>query len=405
MAAFEIKNGIYSVGVLNPNLRIFDIIMKTEYGTSYNAYLVKGDKTALIETVHTSFFDEYLENIRSIVDLKKIDYIVLNHTEPDHSGALKYLLRENPTIKVVTSMPGHKYIKAIVNHEFDFQVVKDGDTIDLGQGKVLKFIIAPFLHWPDSMFTYVEQDKVLFPCDFLGCHFCEPRMFDNKITYHEEFEDAFKYYYDVIFSPFKEYVIDGLDKIKDLKIDMVCPSHGPILTENIEKSQQLYREWSRDVKEKNNPARVLIAYISAYGCTRRMAEELEKAVKDTGNFEVEIVNLIYNDMLDTKEKVEKADALLFGSPTINRDAVKPMWDLLSVVEVFKNKGKLAGVFGSYGWSGEAVKMMADRVKDLKLKLYGEGVKANFVPSEEELKQIYDYGVGFANELKKSLGQQ
>lgn len=398
MAAFEIKDGIYSVGVLNPNLRIFDIIMKTEYGTSYNAYLIKGEKTALVEAVHAPFFDEYLDNIRSIVDIKDIDYIILNHTEPDHSGALKYLLEENPDIKVITSMPGNKYIRDIVNRTFDHQVVKDGDTLDLG-GKVLKFIIAPFLHWPDSMFTYVETDDVLFSCDFLGCHYCEPRMYDHKIIYRENFEDAFRYYYDVIFGPFKEHVLKGLEKIEGLKIDVICPSHGPILIEGIQKAQQLYKEWSHDITEKNNPPKVVIAYISAYGCTRRMAEELEKAIKDTGSIEVELMNIIYSDIHDIKEKIEKADGVLFGSPTINRDAVKPVWDLLSMVEVFKNKGKLCGVFGSYGWSGEAVKMMEERVKSLKLKLFGEGITAKFVPSEEELKKIYEYGKAFAQAME------
>ena len=398
MAAFEIKDGIYSVGVLNPNLRIFDIIMKTEYGTSYNAYLIKGEKTALVEAVHAPFFDEYLDNIRSIADIKDIDYIILNHTEPDHSGALKYLLKENPDIKVITSMPGNKYIRDIVNRTFDHQVVKDGDTLDLG-GKVLKFIIAPFLHWPDSMFTYVETDDVLFSCDFLGCHYCEPRMYDHKIIYKENFEDAFRYYYDVIFGPFKEHVLKGLEKIEGLKIDVICPSHGPILIEGIQKAQQLYKEWSHDITEKNNPPKVVIAYISAYGCTRRMAEELEKAIKDTGSIEVELMNIIYSDIHDIKEKIEKADGVLFGSPTINRDAVKPVWDLLSMVEVFKNKGKLCGVFGSYGWSGEAVKMMEERVKSLKLKLFGEGITAKFVPSEEELKKIYEYGKAFAQAME------
>lgn len=397
MSAIEIKNGIYSVGVLNPNLRIFDIIMKTEYGTSYNAYLVKGKKTALIETVHTTFFDEYLENIRSVANIQEIDYIILNHTEPDHSGSLKYLLKENPNIKVIASMAGNKYLQAIVNHEFDFQVVKDGDSIDLG-GKTLKFINAPFLHWPDSMFTYVEEDSVLFSCDFLGCHYCEPRMFNNKIIYQKNYEDAFKFYYDVIFGPFKENVLNGIKKIKDLKISMVCTSHGPILVQDIDKAINLYAEWSDAVLKKNDIKKVLICYVSAYGCTRRMAEELEKGINEAGNLNIEIVNIIENDIMEIREKIEKADALLFGSPTINRDAVKPVWDVLSVVDAISNKGKLCGVFGSYGWSGEGIKMMEERVKSLKLQLFGEGLKANFVPSEKELETIHQYGVAFGKEL-------
>lgn len=400
MKAFEIKNGVYSVGVLNPNLRIFDIIMKTEYGTSYNAYLVKGEKTALIETVHTTFFDEYLENIKSITDIKKIDYIILNHTEPDHSGALKQLLGENPDIEVITSMAGNKYIQSITNRDLKCRIVKDGDTIDLGGGKVLKFMIAPFLHWPDSMFTYVEGDNVLFSCDFLGAHYCEPRMYDDLVLYPKEYEDAFKFYFDVIFGPFKEHVLKGLDKIEGLKIDYVCTSHGPILRQAIDMATKQYREWSSDINIKNDIPKVVISYISAYRCTERMAEEIKRGIESVanGNVEVKLFNIIYNDITHIKEEIEKADALLFGSPTINRDAVKPIWDVLSVVEVPKNQGKLCGVFGSYGWSGEGIKMMEERVKSLKLKLFGEGMKANFVPSEEELKKLFEYGVAFGKEL-------
>jgi len=397
MPAFEISNGVYSVGVLNPSLRIFDIIMKTEYGTSYNAYLVRGRKTALIETVHTDYFDEYLANIKSIVALKDIDYIILNHTEPDHSGSLKYLLSENPDIRVITTIAGQKYLKEIVNGEFCSQVVKDGDSIDLG-GKTLKFVIAPFLHWPDSMFTYLAEDCTLFSCDFLGSHFCEPRMYNNKIVYREQYENAFHFYYDVIFSPFRDYVLNGIEKIKDMKIDSICPSHGPILAEDIDKLIELYKEWSSDILHKNDPKKVLICFISAYGCTQRMAEEFEKAFRSIGNFEVELVNIIYHDLIEIKSKIEQADALLFGSPTINRDAVKPIWDVLSVVDVFKNKGKPCCVFGSYGWSGEAVKMLEERVKGLKLNLFEEGIRVNFVPSKQELEKAFDYGTRFAKLL-------
>lgn len=393
MSIFEIKNGIYSVGVLNPNLRIFDIVMKTEYGTSYNAYLVKGEKTALIETVHTKFFDQYIENIKKIVNPKSIDYVVLNHTEPDHSGSLKTLLEENPNLKVVVSNAGNRYCKAIVNRELNSIVVKDNDTIDLG-GKTLRFYSAPFLHWPDSMFTYVEEDKVLFSCDFLGCHYCEPTMYDTTITYEELYKKSLKYYFDVIFGPFKQHVLKGLDRIKDLDLKIVCPSHGPILTDSINEVSSLYRDWSMDKDDSNKKPNALILYVSAYGCTKRMALELKKALEEN-NIEVEVLNIIYNDINEIKEKIENSDALMFGSPTINRDALKPVWDVLSVVDVFKNQGKHCGIFGSYGWSGEAVKMLIERAKGLRLKVFKDGIKVNFVPSEDELKQIYEYGQGFA----------
>lgn len=395
---FEIKNSIYSVGILNPNLRIFDIIMKTEFGTSYNAYLIKGEKTALIETVHTTFFDQYLENIKKVIDPKEIDYVILNHTEPDHSGSLKALLRINPKIKVIVSKAGNLYAKAISNHDYDYIVVQDNDTLDLG-GKTLKFINAPFLHWPDSMFTYVEEDELIFTCDFLGCHYCEPTMYDTKVVYPNCYEESLKYYFDVIFGPFKQHVLNGLGKIKDLKFDTVCTSHGPILTETIDSVLEKYEKWASTIKIKNDKPKVLIPFVSAYGCTAKMACEIKKAIEDTGDIEVEAINLTYDDTSSIKEKLEAADGLLFGSPTINRDALKPIWDLFSIIDVNINQGKLCGIFGSYGWSGEAVKMLTERAKGLRLKVYKEGLRINFVPSEDELKQTYEFGKGFAETLK------
>jgi flavorubredoxin len=192
MAAIKIKDHIFSVGVLNPNMRIFDVIMKTEYGTSYNAYLIKSEKNVLIETVHPRYCDEYFENIKSVIDLEKIDYVIMNHNEPDHSGSLAKLFELAPQIQVITSQAGGIYLKSITNEpDLNIRVVKDGETLDIGGGKVLKFISAPFLHWPDSMFTWLESDKVAFTCDFLGAHYCEPRMFDSHVTYESKYDTAF----------------------------------------------------------------------------------------------------------------------------------------------------------------------------------------------------------------------
>ncbi len=400
MAIMKLKDGITSVGVLNPNMRVFDIIMQTEYGTSYNAYVVKGEKTALIDTVHTRFFEDYLENVQSVVDIKEVDYIVSNHTEPDHSGSIQKILELNPNITIVSTMAGKKYLDKITNRSFASIVVKDGETLDLG-GKTLLFRVAPFLHWPDSMFTYVQEDKVLFSCDMFGCHYCEPRMLDSVIAYPEKYEDAFRHYYEAIFSPFKEFVLAGIEKIKDLDFDMVCTSHGPVLVEHIDECIEKYRQWSGDFKRSNDPKKVVMVYVSAYGCTKRLGQEMQKAITDTSSCEVEMINAIEMDLTSIKEKIDQADAILLGSPTINKDALKPIWDVLSVVEVLKNKDKLCGIFGSYGWSGEGFKMLEERVKGLKLKLVGESVRANFVPNEEELHKAYDWAVAFAKQVQEA----
>jgi flavorubredoxin len=229
----QIKNNIYAVGILNPNMRIFDIVMKTEYGTSYNAYIVKGDKIALIDASHNKFSDKFIENISEVCNPKDIDYIIVNHCEPDHTGSLVNVLKLATKSKIYATTAGAIYLKNITNiPNLEIHVIKDNETLDLGQNKTLQFISAPLLHWPDSMFTYLQQDKVIFTCDFLGSHYCEPYIFDKNIKYVDDYKSALKNYFDCIFGPFLPYVKNGLDKISKLSIDYVCNSHGPILSKD-----------------------------------------------------------------------------------------------------------------------------------------------------------------------------
>lgn len=397
----KLKDNIYSVGVLNPGLRVFDIIMLTKYGTTYNAYLVKGEKTALIETVHENSFDEYLENIEALVDINDIDYIILNHTEPDHTGSVRRILEINPNIIVISTAPGNKYVSGISNSKISSKIVKHNDTLDLGNGKVLRFIIAPFLHWPDSMFTYLESDKMLFSCDFLGAHYCEPTMMDTKIKYPEQYEEAFKYYFDAIFGPFKKSVLEGLDKIKDLDIDMICTSHGPILTEKIESAKSKYRSWCEEALKPKDKKKCLILYVSAYGYTKKLADAAYEQLTSSNKYDVKMINVIEEDMSKIKEEIDEADAIMFGSPTINRDALKPIWDVLSCTDAIINRGKPAAVFGSYGWSGEAVPMLKARAESLGLKVVGDGFRTTFNPTEDDIKNMKEYTKLLENELNRA----
>lgn len=394
----KLKDNIYSVGVLNPGLRVFDIIMKTEYGTTYNAYLVKGEKIALIETVHENSFDEYLENIKKLVDIKDISYIVLDHTEPDHTGSVRRLLDLNPNITVITTAPGNKYVSGISNKNINSMIVKNNDTLDLG-GKILKFIISPFLHWPDSMFTYIEDDKILFSCDFLGAHYCEPRMIDKYVKYPNEYNIAFKYYFDAIFSPFKKSVLDGLEKIKDLDIEMICTSHGPILTESIADAKARYYLWCKDALKPNEIKKCLILYVSAYGYTKKLADAAKEQLDSDKKCDVEMINIIEENISTIREKVEKADAIMVGSPTINRDALKPVWDVLSSTDAIVNRGKPAAIFGSYGWSGEAVGMLKTRLESLGFKVVGDGLRIVFNPDENDIAKMKEYTKLFEAEIK------
>ena len=231
MSAIKLRENIWSVGIQNPALRVFDIVMESKYGTTYNAYLVTGgEKTALIEAVHKDYFDELVRNVEEVMPIEKVDYLIMNHTEPDHSGGVRALLDRCPNLTVLCSASAKKFLSAISNEEFPCRVVKNGDTLDLG-GKTLTFISAPLLHWPDSMFTWDEADKTLFTCDFLGAHFCEPSMVDTGIhaVYRRAYEGELRYYFDCIFGPFKPAVLDGLDKMP-AEAELVCTSHGPCLT-------------------------------------------------------------------------------------------------------------------------------------------------------------------------------
>lgn len=399
MNFLKLTDRIYSIGVLNPNARVADVIMEVKYGTSYNSYVVLGsEKTAIVETVHLKNFDEYLENITGVIGDKKIDYIILNHTEPDHSGSLKLLKEKYPEAEILASSAGATYIKNIANIDLGVRVVKNGESISLGDLS-LEFISAPFLHWPDTMFTYCKEEKVAFTCDFLGAHFCEPKMLSNKIGYMEGYLYYLEYYYKCIFGPFRTFVQQGLAKLAPLETKLICNSHGPILVgDDIDKVKALYQQWSADVKKEVKD--VTIVYGTAYGCTKEIALTLETAIKDELGDKVKVAMFEIN--IDSPETMANSlnhcDGFLLGSPTINREAVPQMWELIGQLDAVNTKNKLVSGFGSYGWSGEAVPNMMERLRALKCRMFREGLKVCFVPSEDELKTVYEYGREYAKEL-------
>lgn len=401
MPAYEISKGVYSVGVINPSLRVFDIVMTTEYGTTYNAYLVKGEnKTALIESCHRTYWRHFLNNIKEVCDPKKIDYFILNHNEPDHTGCVENLVELNPDAEIFVTQAGSAYIKNITNNpNLKLHVVKDNETLDLG-GKTLKFMISPLLHWPDSMFTWLEESKTLFTCDFLGAHYAEPHVFDYNITYAEKYESAFKGYYDAIFGPFPSYVQKGLEKIKDLDVMVVCPSHGPILTDGsrLNYVKEMYNKWSTPVvKDKKE---IPVFYCSAYGYTRQLALMVKEGILSVlPDADVETYDIIKYDMGALAGKLNGSDAFAIGTPTINREAVPPVWILLAHMDAVNCGKKPCLVFGSYGWSGEGVPNIAARLKQLKCNVFGDGMKVAFKPSEEDLSNAKKLGANFAATLK------
>ncbi len=397
MSHVKVAEGIYSVGVLNPSLRVFDIVMSTAYGTTYNSYLVQGsEKTAIIEASHIDYFEYYLENIKEVADIMDIDYVIMNHNEPDHSGSIGKLISLNPNIEVIATPAGAMYLKNILNHDSPkIRVVKEGDSIDLGGGKVLKFISAPFLHWPDTMFTWLEQDGVLFSCDFLGAHYCEPQMKDTLCDKIDKYEDAFLGYYNAIFGPFKPYVLDGLEKIKDLDIKYACTSHGPILSKGckLEENIEKYKLWS--TQTKNEKASIPIFYCSAYGNTEKLAKAIAEGIKKVlPSANIETFDIIENEMGLLGEKLNNSDAFLIGSPTLNKDAVPPVWQLLAHIDAINIHKKKAAIFGSCGWSGEAFKNLNGRLSNLKVDVFDAPFKITLVASEKDLVDAFEYGKSF-----------
>jgi NADH oxidase (H2O-forming) len=387
------------IGVLDWDIRVFDIVMRTEYGTTYNSYFINAKKKTVIELAKEKFSSVYLEKLRSVVDLKELDYIIMDHTEPDHSGCMRQLVDLAPQAVVVGSGNAIRYLTDIVNKPFKSLIVKDGDTLDLGD-KTLKFIAAPNLHWPDSIFTYLVEDKILFTCDSFGAHYCTDEMFDDLAG---DYLESFKYYFDVILKPYSRFMLKAIEKIRPLEISMIAPGHGPILRSNWEKIVDLTFKYANEYTEvlsEHNTKRILITYVSAYGYTREMAKIIAGGAASVDGVETVVMDIETADIGDIDSKLTIADGIIVGSPTINQNTLLPVYKMAAMISPLRDKGKLAGSFGSYGWSGEAPKIIGELLKLLKLKVFEEPAAFKFVPESEKETALTEYGRRFAQELVK-----
>ncbi|MGM0650119.1 MAG: FprA family A-type flavoprotein [Bacteroidota bacterium] len=387
------------VGVLDRDIVTFDVVMETEYGTTYNAYFINADKKTLVETAKEKFWPVYKDKIKQLVDPAEIEYIVLNHTEPDHSGSLKHLLELAPNATVVGTGQAIKYLNEIVGAPFRYKTVKNGDTLDLGN-KTLRFIGAPNLHWPDTMYTWLEDDKILFTCDSFGAHYCSDEMIDSKVD-QQAYDDAFKYYFDVILRPFSKFMLKAIDKIRDLDINIIAPGHGPILRDNwkekVDKSASYAREYLDNTT--HDKPKALITFVSAYGYTREMAEYIAEGIKESG-IETELLDIEHILPGDLDSKIVQADALLIGCPTINQNILLPVYRMFAVINPIRDKSKTAAAFGSYGWSGEGVKIMQSVLSELKLKTPIEPLAMKFRPNDENIETLKAYGRRFAEAMSR-----
>jgi len=396
----EVSKTVKWVGALDYDIVSFDVVMSTDYGTTYNSYFIDAQKKTIIETTKEKFKEQYLGKIKSLTDPADIEYIVLNHTEPDHSGNLKHLLELAPKATVVGSGSAIRYLQDMIGTEFKFRQVKNGDELDLGN-MTLKFIGAPNLHWPDTMYTYLLEEKILFSCDSFGSHYCDEKMFDDLVG---SFDDAFNYYFDVILRPYSKFMLKAIEKIRPLEINIICPGHGPILRSNWQKYVDISEAKAKqylDVVEAEDP-RVLIAYVSAYGYTREMALNVEKGLKSAGKIKTELVDIETASLGELEEQLIRSSSLLIGSPTINQNTLLPVYRLFSVINPIRDKGKTAATFGSYGWSGEAVEIIEANLKVLKLKLFDSHALVKFYPQEAKSNELIKFGKSFGKFVLESL---
>jgi flavorubredoxin len=389
MSAIQISKDVYSVGVKDPNLATFDIVMKLDHGTTYNAYLVKGEKTALIDTVKRGFLEEYFANVNSVTSIDKIDYLIVNHTEPDHSGGIEAVLDRAPNIKIICSAPAVPFLQNIINRPADITGVKDDHVIDLG-GKTLRCVGMPFMHWPDTMMEHLAEDKVLFSNDGFAAHLSFDGVFDDEAG--AVLEREFQVYWDAIMRPFTGFALRNLAKLDKLPIDMIATSHGPVLRTNPRQYIDKYREWSQD--KSAGKKLVAVFYASSYGNTKKIAELLSAELKTHG-FTTVLTDVAVIPPDKARDLIEESSAIVIGTPTFNGDAVPPIWDLVNLFWTIYRTGKKAAVFGSYGWSGEATKLVADRLSGLKLKVFEEQYRARLIPSAEELTELKAYSARLA----------
>lgn len=387
--------GVSWIGVLDPDLVTFDVVMETKYGTTYNSYFIDAGKKAVIDTCKETFWPVYEAKLRELCNPDELSYIIVNHTEPDHSGSIRFLLEIAPNAVIVGTGNAIRYLRDLLGFDFEHIAVKEGHRLDLG-GKTLQFLNAPNLHWPDTMYTWLEEDRLLFTCDSFGCHYSHPAVFDDAVG---DFEDAFKYYYDVIMRPYSKFMLKAIQKIRPLDIAMICPGHGPVLRSYWKKYVDLTESFANDALRNPDPKKVLIAFVSAYHNTYRLAEYIAEGIHSVSpELQAEIFDLEGKDLGLVEHKLSTSGAFIIGSPIINQNILLHIYQLFGMINPIRDKGKLAGAFGSYGWSGDVMKIIEQNIQSLKLNYFGESVFVKFSPHEEEKQRCIAYGKAFGLKL-------
>ena len=379
----QIKPEIYWVGGIDWNLRNFHGY-STNRGTTYNAYLIIDKKITLVDTVKHYLFDEMLARIKEIVDPSKIDYIVSNHVEMDHSGSILKMLEYCPNATVITSTRGEKGLRLHYKKDLKFKVVNSGDTVNIGK-RTLHFVHIPMVHWPDSMVTYIPSDKLLPPNDAFGQHIATEERFDDELEWGILKEEAAKYYANIVM-PYGDQVKKALETVDGLDINMIAPSHGIIWRSFIPKIMKEYKKWAG--YETENKA--LIIYDTMWGSTEKIAYALAEGIEETG-IPIIIRNLKNTDISDIMTDVNSSKYILFGSPTMNNTMLPSMGGLLTYLKGLRPKNRIGFVFGSYGWGGQAVGEIEKILNDLHWELPEKSIRINYIPDEADLNNAKKIG--------------
>ncbi|MFC2058336.1 MBL fold metallo-hydrolase [Chloroflexota bacterium] len=393
----ELTKDVYWVGVVDWAIKKFHgQELSTHRGSSYNAYLIRDKKTVLVDTVWGPFQNQLIENIREIVDPAEIDIVVANHAETDHSGSLPAVMRHAPNATVIVSQRGRESVEGHYHEQWDFKAVKTGDKINIGEHDLV-FVEAPMLHWPDSMFTYLTGKNILMPNDAFGQHYAASFRFNDQVNQAELYEEALKYYANIL-TPFSGLVLKKIEEVLalNLAVDMIAPSHGIIWRKEPLQIVKKYQEWAAQVPEKS----AVILYDTMWEGTRQMAEAIGNGLAAEG-IPYKIFHMAISDRNDVIAEVFKANAIIVGSPTFNQGILPTISPILEDIRGLRFQNKVGAAFGSYGWSGEAVKIIEEHLDRCKIKVVAEGVRAKWQPRPDDLIRCNELGQSVANSIKTS----
>ena len=394
----HIKNNVYWVGKNHWDLRHFHgSEFSTDKGSSYNSYLIKEEKIVLIDTVYQPFSSEFVHNLAKELDINKIDYIVANHGEPDHSGALPELMKLIPNTPIYCTENGIKSLKGHYHEDWNFVPVKTGDRISVGNGKELIFIQAAMIHWPDSMFCFLTGDHILFSNDAFGQHYCSELLFNDLVDQGELWSETYKYYANIV-QPFSHLVARKLEEIiqMNISIDCICTSHGIVWRYNPMQIVNKYAEFANAYQENQ----ITIIYDTMYGGTQEIAENIVKGIAEADPLvNVKLFSATSTEISDLMLEIFKSKAIMIGSPTVHNGVLYTIAGLMEFISGMKYRNKKAAAFGCYGWHDVSTKTIENGLKEAGFEIVMPPISANWKPDENVVGNSLEYGKQFASLLK------